>query len=429
MTAGRRRFCFTIVWCTRQLPPSPPIRGLTLRHSPPVAQIETDRDARVRHGGRDAVTWFAYLLLGYFTYVVSIQGNILPFLRDELDLSYRAVSLHTSAIAVGIILIGLFGERVIRLVGRRPLLNVATLGSAAAAVLLTLAPSTAISIGSCFLFGVMGAFIPALVNGIFSDLGGRRRDIAFAEANAVATLFATSAPIVTGLCVWLGWGWRMAVLAGAATGVGIVIAFARTPVPPSGPAHEASSTPLPFAFWCYWTLLGMAVAVEFSAILWAPAYLEQVIVLDATSAAIGAAAFFAGMLTGRVGGAGLFRVVPTRLLFLAAAATLFAGFALYWGTAEPAIVIVGLFVVGLGTALLFPLALTFAIAAAGPAAERAAARVMLGPGLAILLAPPLLGAMADGAGLRTALLMTPAFMAVGVVAFFLGEAARRRAGD
>ena len=138
----------------------------------------------------------------------------------------------------------------------------------------------------------------------------------------------------------------MAVLAlGAAAGVAIVIAFARSPVPPSGEAHEAASTPLPFAFWCYWTLLGMGVAVEFSGLLWAPAYLEQVIGLDPTSAAIGAAAFFAGMLTGRVGEAGLFRIVTIRLLFFAAATTLFAGFALYWGSTEPGFAIAGLFVV------------------------------------------------------------------------------------
>jgi len=185
--------------------------------------------------------------------------------------------------------------------------------------------------------------------------------------------------------------------------------------------------PLPLAYWCYWVLLGMGVAVEFSSLLWAPAYFEQVVGLDATTAAIGAAGFFAGMLTGRVGGAGLFRIVPIRHLFFAATATLFAGFALYWGSTIPALAIAGLFVVGLGTALLFPLALSFAIAAAGPAAQRAAARIMLGPGLAIFFAPPLLGAVADAAGLHIALLMTPVFMAIGVIAFFLGEAARKRA--
>ena len=126
------------------------------------------------------------------------------------------------------------------------------------------------------------------------------------------------------------------------------------------------------------------------------------------------------------GGAGLFRIIPIRRLFFAATVTLFAGFALYWGSTDPALVIAGLFVVGLGTALLFPLALSFAMAVAGPAAERAAARVMLAPGLAVLFAPPLLGAVADSAGLRTALLITPVFMAAGVLAFFIGETARKR---
>jgi fucose permease len=382
--------------------------------------------AGVRPGGRDALTWYSYLLLGYFTYVVSIQGNILPFLRDELDLSYRAVSLHTSAIALGIILVGLLGERAIRGLGRRPMLIAATLGSAAAALLLTLAPAILVSVGACFLFGAIGAFIPAMVPAILSDLHGPRREIAFAESNAVACLFATAAPVLTGLAVWLGLGWRAAVLAGASAGVAIVLGFARLPVPASGESREAGAAPLPFAFWCYWTLLAMSVAVEFASLLWAPAYLERVLGLEAGAAAVAAAAFFAGMLIGRVAGAGLFRIVPIRRLFLAAVLTLFAGFALYWGASMPAIAVAGLFVVGLGTALLFPLALSFAIAAAGPAAERAAARVMLGPGLAILLGPPLLGAIADGAGLRSALLMTPVFMALGVAAFLLGEAARRR---
>ncbi len=382
--------------------------------------------AGVRPYGRDALTWYAYLLLGYFSYVVSIQGNILPFLRDELALSYRDVSLHTSAIAAGIVIVGLFGERVTRRLGRGRTLIAATLGSAVAAIGLTLAPAVFVSIGACFLFGVIGAFIPVLVNAILADVHGPRRDVAFAESNAMACLFSTSAPVITGLCVWLGLGWRAAVLAGAASGLVVLAAYARTPVPPSGETHETARLPLPLAYWCYWAVLGLGVAVEFSAILWAPAYLEQVIGLDPTSAAIGAAAFFGGMLIGRVSGAGLFRMVPIRHLFFGAAATVFAGFLLYRLAADPIPVVTGLFIVGLGTALLFPLALSFAITAAGPAAERGATRVMLAPGLAILIAPPLLGVIADAAGLGAGLLVMPAFMGLGVVAFLFGQAAERR---
>jgi fucose permease len=385
--------------------------------------------AGVRSGGRGAVTWYAYLLLGYFSYIVSIQGNILPFLRDELALSYRDVSLHTSAIAAGIVIVGMFGERLIARLGRRHTLILATLGSAAAAILLTLASDVVVSIGACFLYGVIGTFIPVLANAILADVSGSRRDVAFAEANAMSCLFATTAPVITGFCVWMGWGWRMAVIAAVASGLIIIASFARTPIPESPHAGTAAAgAPLPFAFWCYFAVLGLGVAVEFSAILWAPTYLQQVIGLDPTWAAMGGSAFFAGMLVGRLGGAALFHLIPIARLFYAAAVTVFIGFLLYRLASEPVSAVTGLFVVGLGTALLFPLSLSFAIGVAGPAAERGATRIMLASGLAILIAPPLLGTIADQAGLATALFAMPAFMALAVVAFVIGRtAARRRA--
>src|SRR6202161_2960925 len=68
---------------------------------------------------RTRLTWFGYLLSGFFTFIISIQGNIIPFLRDELGLSYAAVSLHPSALAAGMIAAGLVTQRVVKAVGRR----------------------------------------------------------------------------------------------------------------------------------------------------------------------------------------------------------------------------------------------------------------------------------------------------------------------
>lgn len=374
-----------------------------------------------RESGRGPITWYCYLLLGYFTYLISIQGNILPFLRVELDLSYRVVSLHTSAIAAGVILVSLVGDRVVRRFGRRPMLAISVLASASAALLLTLAPATWASLGTSFLFGLIGGFIPVMVPAILSDIHGAKRDVAFAESNAMAYVFAVMAPVLTGVCVWLAWSWRLAVLAGAIAGLVVVVSFVRYPTPDSLETRDSAASPLPLAFWCYWVVLGMSVAVEFSILLWAPTYFEQAVGLAPSSAALAAAAFFAGMLIGRLVGTGLFHVFATRRLFLAAVATTLAGFAAYWGTTVPAVSIGGLFVVGLGIALLFPLALSFAIGAATNAADRASARVMLAPGLAILISPPLLGAVADDAGLRIAQLMTPAFMILALIAFLVGE--------
>src|SRR5207253_800247 len=68
---------------------------------------------------RDRATWYAWLLSGGYLFLVNVQGNVVPFLQEQFDLSYRDVSLHSSAIAIGTILVGLFGERVTGRLGRR----------------------------------------------------------------------------------------------------------------------------------------------------------------------------------------------------------------------------------------------------------------------------------------------------------------------
>ena len=369
---------------------------------------------------RDATTWYCYLLLGYFTYLVSIQGNILPFLQVELGLSYGAVSLHTSAIAVGVISVGIFSDRLIRRYGRRIMLIVGALGAAGAAGLLAGAPAAWASIGSCLLFGLFGAFIPAIVPAILSNLYGDRRDIAITESNAVAYGFAVMAPVIAGLSAALAWNWRTVPLAGAAIGVAIVAAFFSRTVPENPRAAESAATSLPPAFWAYWAMLGFTVAVEFSILLWAPAYLERIVSMSASNAALGTAAFFAAMLIGRTVGIGLVRAFDARIIFLRAALTTCVGFAAYWGSGMPAVSLMGLFAVGLGISPLFPLALSFAMGSVGAAADRASARVILAPGLAILLSPPLLGAIADNFGLGLAQLTTPVFMVLAVLAFLIG---------
>src|SRR5271163_1208573 len=90
---------------------------------------------------RDRITWTCYLALALFTYFRNIQGNIIPFLRDELGLSYREVSLYPAALVVGLIVCGLFGERAVAWCGRRGALLLGFVGVSGGAVLLSLAPT------------------------------------------------------------------------------------------------------------------------------------------------------------------------------------------------------------------------------------------------------------------------------------------------
>ena len=110
-----------------------------------------------------SATWYAWLLTGFYLYSVNLQGNVVPFLQAEFALSYRAVSLHSSAIAVGIILVGLLGDRVEARLGRRRTLWLGIGGLAAGSTLLCLAPAPWASISACFLMGALGGLLPAVV--------------------------------------------------------------------------------------------------------------------------------------------------------------------------------------------------------------------------------------------------------------------------
>ena len=66
---------------------------------------------------RDRFTWLTYLLLAFYGYSLNVLGPITPFLKSELELSYTVSSLHFTAFAVGILLVGLGGHWVIGWLG------------------------------------------------------------------------------------------------------------------------------------------------------------------------------------------------------------------------------------------------------------------------------------------------------------------------
>jgi fucose permease len=168
------------------------------------------------------------------------------------------------------------------------------------------------------------------------------------------------------------------------------------------------------------------IALEYCTLLWTPEVLERVQGLSRASAAAMAAAFSAAMLMGRLFAAPLLRRVSAQRLFLASLALTLPGIALYVGVRQPVLSVVGLVVLGLGTALLYPLTLGFAMGVAGGREEVASARASLASGVAILVMPLALGALADGLGLRLACLFLPVLPAVGVLCFVAARSLEHR---
>ncbi|PZF99293.1 MFS transporter [Micromonospora deserti] len=204
-----------------------------------------------------------------------------------------------------------------------------------------------------------------------------------------------------------------------------------TPGGPAGtatdgnPSLPAPTGPLPWAYWIAWTLMAVTGSIEVCLSLWTADVLRTHAGMAAGSAAAAVAAIVCGMFVGRlVGGRIALRHRPVPLL-LAALGVSLAGFALFWLAPVGWLAVTGLVVLGLGNALHYPLAISIALAAAGPAADKAAGWASYSMGVGFGIAPVALGRVADGVGPHLAFLLLPGFIAVAaVLAARLGRALR-----
>jgi fucose permease len=375
---------------------------------------------------RDRVTWAAYLALAQFTFFLNIQGNIIPFLKDEFDLSYRLVTLHPAAVAAGLIVCGLTGERLTRRYGRRWSVAAGLVGLIVGALLIVVAPHPAVSIFGCFLMGAVGCLVLIVVPNLLADRHGNNSSVAIGEANGISYVASLTAAMAVGLFVAIGFGWRSALLLGVILAGLLLVFLRRTPLPaapkPAPVAQEGQrGGRLPAAYWLYWLTIMAFVGVEQSVLVWATEFLARVKGVPVASAAIAAGAFSVGMLVGRLSsGVVLQRVTAARALYLSALLTVPAFF-LFWSAPGLTIAVIGLFALGLGCALQYPLTLTKAIVTAGPFGELATARGSLASGLAILIVPWAIGALADQTGLAAAMAALPILIVVAVGCLFVGE--------
>lgn len=379
---------------------------------------------------RDQRTWLSYLLLAFYGYILNSLGPLTPFLMADLGLSYTVSSLHFTAFAAGILLVGLFGHLVILPLGSRRSLWLGAFGISLGAVLLLAGGSPAITIGAALLMGTTGSLILAVVPSALSRQHGEKRAVALSEANVVASLASTFAPLMIGWSAAFTGSWRP-FLALAALIPFALWSFLRKNDAQARDAGTVTALParrsLPALFWVFWSALVLAVAVEFCMIFWSANFMESGFGLERAAAAQWVSVFLLGMILGRLAGSRLVGRKTVQQLVIASLLLAGAGFLLYWRARSPLLGISGLFLTGLGVANLYPMLLSLAIGSAGEAAEQASARATLASGSAILLLPLVLGALADEVGIRAGygLVGVTLVVLLGIVLVTFGKLERR----
>ena len=375
---------------------------------------------------RVRLTWLSYWMLGYFAFLEAVLGPLMPFIQGDLRLSYLLASLHFSAFALGAVVTGAIADRLTQWWGRRVSFWGGGLGMAAGALLVALSPVAVGTIAGAFLMGLLGALLLITLQAVLADHYGSLMPVALTEANVVASGFAFLAPVIVGLVTGAGLSWRLTLfpVIGFYLVVGLLYRSEPLPKRPVAPEEKAASgkARLPLAYWAFWLLIVLETGAEWSVAYWGASFLVADAALARDTAAAAMSAFFLAMLIGRFVGSRLTRAIAGSSVLIASLVVALAGFPLFWLAPFPLLRVAGLFVVGLGLANVYPLAVALATRTAPDQADRASARTAVAGGLSALIAPFILGALSDHIGIGAAFgVAVPMLLLALLLASFAGR--------
>ncbi|NTV65875.1 MAG: MFS transporter, partial [Oscillochloris sp.] len=157
---------------------------------------------------RDRMTWVLYGMLSLYSLALNALGPMLPYLRQDLQLSNTTASLHGSSFAAGMILAGLGGARLVQRLGSPLALSVGCVGLSLGALGLAFANQLWLSLGACLLMGALGSLVLLLVPTLLVERHPRDHTRSLTEANVGGSLAAVAAPLLIGTLVQTGLGWR-----------------------------------------------------------------------------------------------------------------------------------------------------------------------------------------------------------------------------
>jgi predicted MFS family arabinose efflux permease len=289
-----------------------------------------------------------------------------PLLRDEQGSSLTVAGLHGTALAAGALVAGFLSPPLVRARGRGWALWGGAAMLCAGIVVYVSTTVLALTLLGALIASVGGSTLINASAPVLGEHHGPAGPASISEANACATAVGTVAPLAIGAAVAGGVSWRVGPLSTLVLLAALALALGRTPIPTPHPTPAVAygARALPWRYWVLWAALVASIAAEFCLALWAADELRGRTGLSAGGASAGVTAFVGGMTAGRLLGGRLALRVRADTLLLGAAAVAVGGFALFWLPTAPAPALAGLVVVGAGVALLYPLGVVLAMAAA-----------------------------------------------------------------
>jgi MFS family permease len=346
----------------------------------------------------------------------------LPAIQERVDIGDGALGLALLCSMIGLLSSQVVAGPLITRRGSRPLVTLGGLGYALGLIPVALAGSWAVLAASFLFVGFSNGVLDVSMNTHGLTVEKQLGRPILSTLHAAFSFGALGGAAVGGLVAAAGVGVEAHLFTVAAAGVVSILVAGRfllssgADATPDGPLFAVPSRALALVgAFAFCVLLSEGAINDWSAV-----YLENELGSSEGAAAAGLAAFSLTMGTGRLFGDRLNTALGPVRLARGGGGLAAAGVGIALLAQEPLLAVFGFACAGLGLAGLFPIALR-AAAAKGESAGPSVAAVSAGGYLGFMAGPPIIGGIAELAGLRAGLLL---LVLLCCVAALLGSAVR-----
>jgi len=363
---------------------------------------------------RDRFFWIIATQTAIVNFYLGGFGPAQSLLRADQGTSLTIAGLHGTAMGVASIFAGYANPYIAHRLGRTRAgwtgLAIFTLGL----TLFVISPPVFLTLPATLITGFGTSMVINAMLTSMSHYFGNEAQVAIPQANGIASIgFVTGTALIGTIAIISPGLWRIGLLFAIPVAITLFLVSRDTTAEEyvrdaAGPQEGGLSR----RFWISWVGFTACISSEFAVSFWAAALLKDRVGSTAAISTVAIVALGTGMGIGRWYGAVLLRrfVLDTQLL--GAIALQFLGFVCFWLSHSMILSLISLFVIGLGVSMQFALASIRLIAFSDGRPDLAIGRTSLAAGIAIAIAPFLLGVLGDNFGISRAYLMVPVLIII-----------------
>ena len=377
---------------------------------------------------RDRFFWIVATQTAIVNFYLGGFGPAQSLLRADQGTSLTIAGLHGTAMGIASIFAGYANPYIAHRLGRTRAgwtgLAIFTIGL----TLFVISPPVFLTLPATLITGFGTSMVINAMLTSMSHYFGNQAQVAIPQANGIASIgFVTGTALIGTIAIISPGLWRIGLL--FAIPVAITLFLLSRNATTEEHVRDAAGPQdggLSRRFWISWLGFTACISSEFAVSFWAAALLKDRVGSSAAISTVAIVALGTGMGIGRWYGAVLLRrfVLDTQLL--GTIALQFLGFVCFWLSHSMILSLISLFVIGLGVSMQFALASIRLIAFSDGRPDLAIGRTSLAAGIAIAVAPFLLGVLGDNFGISRAYLMVPVLIVIAFTIVKLVPSAREQ---